>query len=881
MYLCSLLLCAFLRSGLSLMVRVTTALRELANRGTFKSGLSDEQRAFVQAPLDESVVLIAAAGSGKTKSLLARFEHCLAQLADDARVHVISFSNSAALTFQMRWIATCGSTDGTTRVAQTLHSWTKAHVLRRAGVKEERVSYILPRGLDMLRRQSVQLGDLALLVDEAQDCCSEQLALLRELQRQGAHLSLVGDPRQSIYGFMHARPLDFISMAKTRFELTVNFRSTSEIVWLANSLAKAAGLGFTDQCAAPDAATGARPRLRCVHSMQHYHLQESLSSILTQPRERPACVLVRSNDEVDHMHQNLALLGYESLAILANNREGQEIPPLERALSASEGGRALVHVRTIHSCKGEEYDTVVLISKGFANEDNASEAFGRLNREDQEEAFRLMYVAATRACRMLHVLVVGARPCECWATVLRADAVAPPSVWPASKRNAPEKSCTPRKRVRMTLSSLYSKHHACDSLLAHWDRGEVLSGLAESDTGLGGQLADECHELDAPRLAASPARIQELSLMHAYEAVVRFVIIYHVAPTQTAQKLTDAITCMGKVPVAPQHLADLQRLADLDPNLCLMLAQCMVSLLTDGDACHVAQLARSMAAAQCRASGTGAGNPSYELASGRAFAALITAGSGSCYLGSLESASVRLVREHLQALLQRHKQQGEQVKCLDVFRERGLLFDSERTVRLRQHLIEHAQDAQARRLEGGHRALGGAALMCEFTAGLRSSQEAKAHRALPYLCLPRGNCLRLEQEVFLPKDAFLASCAQGLALRALLARRLRLGSFARGELECGGLLTVTPEKELEARVHLHIRDCLTNGGALSLQIAGVTQPTTVVEETRALVAHDVVQPDPQSCVALVDVLRAQMFLYRREENNKISWAATRLWANEH
>jgi len=81
----------------------------------------------------------------------------------------------------------------------------------------------------------------AVLVDEFQDVCSSQYALLRELAALHRNLIVVGDPRQSLYGWRGAEPRfmeefhrDF-SEART-VGMSQNFRSTGQIVDLANAL---------------------------------------------------------------------------------------------------------------------------------------------------------------------------------------------------------------------------------------------------------------------------------------------------------------------------------------------------------------------------------------------------------------------------------------------------------------------------------------------------------------------------------------------------------------------------------------------------------------------------------------------------------------------
>lgn len=84
-------------------------------------------------------------------------------------------------------------------------------------------------------------------VDEYQDISPLQQALLDQWLGERSELCVVGDPRQTIYSFAGASP-DFIHNFSSRFpnstsiELTNNYRSSSEIVALANSISDATAL---------------------------------------------------------------------------------------------------------------------------------------------------------------------------------------------------------------------------------------------------------------------------------------------------------------------------------------------------------------------------------------------------------------------------------------------------------------------------------------------------------------------------------------------------------------------------------------------------------------------------------------------------------------
>lgn len=99
--------------------------------------------------------------------------------------------------------------------------------------------------LRVLREKPFVLRALArryphVLVDEAQDIGPEHQAILELLISAGSHVSLIGDPHQSIYEFARADGA-FLREYGTRkgvtaYSLTVNYRSVPDIVRVANRL---------------------------------------------------------------------------------------------------------------------------------------------------------------------------------------------------------------------------------------------------------------------------------------------------------------------------------------------------------------------------------------------------------------------------------------------------------------------------------------------------------------------------------------------------------------------------------------------------------------------------------------------------------------------
>jgi DNA helicase II / ATP-dependent DNA helicase PcrA len=105
-----------------------------------------------------------------------------------------------------------------------------------------------------------------ILVDEYQDVNGLQVEILKALRYGDNRITIVGDDAQAVYSFRAAEPrhiLDFereFSGARTVI-LNINYRSSQEILDVANGVAAEAPEGFSTVLQAMHARIGVRPRL--------------------------------------------------------------------------------------------------------------------------------------------------------------------------------------------------------------------------------------------------------------------------------------------------------------------------------------------------------------------------------------------------------------------------------------------------------------------------------------------------------------------------------------------------------------------------------------------------------------------------------------------
>jgi superfamily I DNA/RNA helicase len=258
--------------------------------------INEEQRAIVTSAAP-AIIVGAGPGSGKTTTIVSRIAARVAAGADEEKIAIISFSNSAAKVFTER-LEKVGIEVG---YAGTLHGYmlknlnrygsligyragqpltilneeARAQMLREtaerlgfgklsqaaiernedrkaqmvnkeyafAVKRSQMIDYdgILSEGLKLIwKLNTPSIGDLdpleELLVDEVQDCAAIDWDIIDAIP--AAVKTVVGDDLQSLYRFRGARPELFVERAKVGkfFTLEHNYRSDRAICQAANAL---------------------------------------------------------------------------------------------------------------------------------------------------------------------------------------------------------------------------------------------------------------------------------------------------------------------------------------------------------------------------------------------------------------------------------------------------------------------------------------------------------------------------------------------------------------------------------------------------------------------------------------------------------------------
>ncbi|GAA4912167.1 UvrD-helicase domain-containing protein [Streptomonospora salina] len=168
--------------------------------------LTDEQNAVVEQPVDALTLVTAAAGSGKTHTLIRRLGR-LVERGDVAPRDVLALSFSRASVRELRRRLTGYGDAGHVR-AQTFDSWAldllmqvKADQDWRSASFDERIREAA-KALDDGLADDLYEDLRHVVVDEVQDLMGERRELVRTLlERFDCGFTVVGDPAQAIYGF--------------------------------------------------------------------------------------------------------------------------------------------------------------------------------------------------------------------------------------------------------------------------------------------------------------------------------------------------------------------------------------------------------------------------------------------------------------------------------------------------------------------------------------------------------------------------------------------------------------------------------------------------------------------------------------------------------
>ena len=389
----------------------------------------------------------------------------------------------------------------------------------------------------------------------------------------GASIVFSGDPRQAIYAFAGVNPLALLRLPACReMHLTENWRSTAQIVRLANAMMRVSvrdkdreeNSGLREL---PDQASPVRngamplqgpvPQLLYCKSMQWFHLQPLADAIsersLPSPGKPDACVLTHANADVETLHQNLSLR-HPSLCTLALSAgEGENACASDQKVRLT--GNHVV-VCTVHAVKGGQFHSVFYAVRGYNNLADAQEAFWGQTDEARREELRRHYVAVTRACHRLVVVICGCYAPLWFQALFEAlasaedDVVLSIAAAPSPRPSRPLGEHDELSRANAVVHDLVRRHHLADCVLTFSDRArslwenscEAIVQLGDDALLAAGALANGvARRIEAGEAPLPSNRLGQLQVHDLHSAQLEFVLLQELCPNDARQRVASAL----------------------------------------------------------------------------------------------------------------------------------------------------------------------------------------------------------------------------------------------------------------------------------------------------------------------------------------------------
>lgn len=361
---------------------------------------NQEQIAFIEQP-NVNGVLIGIPGGGKSTSIIERIIHQVdsGQIPREGGYLVVTFSKAAADDFRRKGVKRRPDVFDVTYI-RTIHSLAGVIVSRDA---KNSINTVVYRATNQIRENNLDaVGRFAnvkvIYVDEAQDISRTQYELVCTMgEVLGAAVVLVGDADQALYSFQGGSAEFLRNHAGFRIELVRNYRSTNEIVALANAARPSKD---AHPMVSASGASGPTPRIisnthdviarRIVEIAQESLKQGKLVAIIGPTKKSCSDSHGRMrNIGLQWAHHVLRKHGIKSM--VHYNEAVREGSSFDKCKEVNFPHNA-VHLFTIHGSKGLEFDTVILLN--FHKE---LMGFYNMTAEDVDSYKCMVYVGFTRA----------------------------------------------------------------------------------------------------------------------------------------------------------------------------------------------------------------------------------------------------------------------------------------------------------------------------------------------------------------------------------------------------------------------------------------------------------------------------------------------------
>lgn len=335
--------------------------------------ISREQEQIINAPLTEKTVVMACAAAGKTFCVTERIRHILKQGVDPNKIVALTFTNNAAAEMRER----LGDDYRTGMFIGTMHSYANS-LLTEKGIDTStiREEEEFDKLFDLVEMNPLVIKEVDYLIcDESQDLDEQQFAFVTNyLDPKGC--LIVGDIRQSIYGFRGANPkcLQFLLMQDdfTVRILSENYRNGTAILKFSERFLVHMRLPFDSKVT---------PKVEIAGSVVRNSTDTLKRIIKSKDDYGDWAILCRTNRQVSEIMSNLA---YAHIPCTTFRQAAGSLDVLKNKMKEN-----TVKVLTIHSAKGLEFNNVIVFNQ-------------RVRGGDKQEELRLQYVAATRAKKLLY-----------------------------------------------------------------------------------------------------------------------------------------------------------------------------------------------------------------------------------------------------------------------------------------------------------------------------------------------------------------------------------------------------------------------------------------------------------------------------------------------
>ena len=356
--------------------------------------LSNEQTLIVNAPIDKNIRIIAAAGSGKTTTLISRILYLIKH--HNIHLHQIiltTFTKDATEVMKdkikqnihMFYNFMCGTIDAIAR--KILH----VNKIVDEQVELLSVSEYIHR---VIKFSNTSEGAAYfkqfkyIFIDEYQDIDYTQFKFFKRLNQLGVIITVVGDPNQNIYSFRQSDvnyliKFDEYFQNTQTFYLTKNYRSTNQIIKLANESIKINKNKLDKPMIGTDRSDTIPMVIKATfNNYDMLILTSILKKIKTYPLHEIA-ILSRNNFLLLKLENILYKYGIANVLL---RDDDIRVKKKENHITLS----------TIHKSKGLEFDLVYVIGCDDTFFPRTKD-FLRI-----EEERRLFYVATTRAKSKLY-----------------------------------------------------------------------------------------------------------------------------------------------------------------------------------------------------------------------------------------------------------------------------------------------------------------------------------------------------------------------------------------------------------------------------------------------------------------------------------------------